>query len=177
MINQMQDFMNEQVQILTGQAQKFGTDPLTGLRETLGYSVQGFESLKEPVRVAAKSGIQLSAVSQKAAQELIELQSGMLTAALTDVATSLERAASAKSLADLFSAQAETMKDSGERLVADANRAVGIFTDAGRGVQKIATQAYETVAKTGTAEPRAAKASRARKTKRASRKPAAKAAA
>ena len=64
MINQMQDFMNEQVQILTGQAQKFGTDPLTGLRETLGYSVQGFESLKEPVRVAAKSGIQLPSLKR-----------------------------------------------------------------------------------------------------------------
>lgn len=174
MISQMQDFMNEQMQILTGQAQKFGADPLVAVRESATYSADGLKSLKEQVRVAARSGVQLTAVSQKAAEDLIELQSEMITTALTEFASSLERAARAKTLPELLTEQAEAVKASGERFLSDANRATAIFAEAGRGVQKVATQAYEKAAKTAEGEfrPKAAAA----KSKRASRKPAAKAA-
>jgi len=171
MISQMQDFMNEQMQIFTGQAQKFGADPLEAVRESATYSADGLKSLKEQVRVAARSGVQLS---QKAAEELIGLQSEMITTALTEFAASLERAARARTLPELLSAQAEAVKANGERFLSDANRATAIFAEASRGVQKVATQAYEKAAKTAEGEfrPKATAA----KAKRAARKPAAKAA-
>jgi len=178
MISQMQDFMNEQMQIFTGQAQKFGADPLEAVRESATYSADGLKSLKEQVRVAARSGVQLTEVSQKAAEELIGLQSEMITTALTEFAASLERAARARTLPELLSAQAEAVKANGERFLSDANRATAIFAEASRGVQKVATQAYEKAAKTAEGEFRpkatAAKATAA-KAKRAARKPAAKA--
>ncbi len=172
MINQFQDFMNEQVQILSGQAQKFGADPFVAVRDSVAYSADGLKQLKEPVRFATRASLQLTALSQKTAEQLIELQSEMITSYLGEVASSLERAASAKSVAELLTEQTEAAKASGERFVNDANRAAAIFVEAGRGVQKVATQAYEKVVKTAEAEVARPKAAGAR----AKRRPAAKAA-
>jgi phasin family protein len=154
MISQFQDFMNEQVQILSGQAQKFGADPFAAVRDSVAYSADGLKSLKEPVRFATRASLELTALSQKTVEELIELQSEMITSALGEVASSLERAASAKSVAELLAEQTEAAKASGERFLNDANRAAAIFVEAGRGVQKVATQAYEKVVKTAEVEAR-----------------------
>lgn len=169
MFSQMQDFVTEQMQAITGQAQQFGADPLALVREGVTFSVDGLKSLKQPVRVAAKSSVQLSAVSHKAFQDLVELQSDVLTTALTEFASGLERAAHAKDVTALVSAQTDAVRASAERLVNDANRAMEIFATAGRDVQQIAVDAYEKVAKPvqPTVAPRKAKAKRARKAKTA----------
>jgi phasin family protein len=176
MINQMQDFMNEQIQVLTGQAQQLGADPLAAMRQGLGYSVDGLKALEQPIRVASRTGVQLTSVYQQAFESLIELQTEMVTSSLNDVAGGLERAAAAKDVATLATVQADTLRASAERFVNDANRALEIFTAAGRGVQKIAGEAYEQAARTAGTAPRAARTGTTRKTKRA-RKPAAKKAA
>ena len=158
MTSQMQDFVTEQMQAFAGQAQQFGTDPLATVREGMAYSVDGLKSLGQPVRAVAHSGVQLSSLSHKTAQELIELQSQMMTAALGEMADGLERAAQAKDLAALVSAQAEALRLSAERLVNDANRAMQIFTAAGRGMQEISVETYEKVARPAAKTTRQAKA-------------------
>lgn len=137
MFSQMQDFITEQMQVFTGQAQPFGTDPLAALREGVAYSVDGLRSLEQPVRAAARSGVRLTSLSHKTAQELIELQSEMMASALDEMAAGFERAAQAQDLAALVNAQAEAWRLSAERFVNDANRAMQIFAAAGRGMQEI----------------------------------------
>lgn len=147
MMSQVQDFVSEQMQALSGQAEQFTKDPFAAAREGFGYSVEGLKALQEPVRVAARSGVQLSSLSQKSLQQLIELQSDAVTATLSEIAEGLERAARAKDMAALVSAQAEALRLSAERMVSDANRALEIFTTAGRGTQQIVTETVEKLAK------------------------------
>lgn len=168
MFNQIQDFVTEQTQALAGQAQKFRDDPVETAREAAVTSAEGIKSLKQPVRVIARSGVKLTAISQTALQGLIELQSEIVTSALTDAAVRLERAARADNVVDLLQEQAEALRATRDRLVDEATRAVAIFKDAGRDVAKVASQAY---AKVVDSDEEAAPAPKsARKAKRPVRK-------
>ena len=135
MFNQIQDFVSEQTQALAGQAQKFRDDPVETVREAAVTSAEGIKSLKQPVRVIARSGVKLTAISQTALQGLIELQSEIVTSALTDAAVRLERAARADNVVDLLQEQAEALRATRDRIVDEATRAVAIFTHAGRDVR------------------------------------------
>jgi hypothetical protein len=170
MFNQIQEFMTEQTQALAGQAQKFRDDPVETVREAAMTSAEGIKSLKQPVRLIARSGVKLTAISQTALQGLIELQSEIVTAALTDAAVRLERAARADNVVDLLQEQAEALRATRDRLVDEASRAMVIFTHAGRDVRKVASQAYAKVVDTAEEELPVARTPRARKTKRPARK-------
>jgi phasin family protein len=166
MINQVQDFVSEQMQAFAGRAQQLGADPLTSVREGATYSAEALQSLKRPVHVAARSGVQLSSLTHKTAQELIELQSRMVTTAIGEIAASLERAAQAQDFAALVTAQADALRASAERLVSDTNRAMEIFAASGRGMQQLANETYESVATTAMATaPRAVRTRAPRKAK------------
>src|SRR5512141_143496 len=80
---EMQECMNEQTQALAHQAQKFRRNPVGFMRKALEDSAEGFKSLKSPVRMVAHAGVKLTVVSQNALQSLIELQSEVITSALT----------------------------------------------------------------------------------------------
>jgi phasin family protein len=168
MLNQIQEFVTEQTQALAGQAQKFRDDPVETVREAAVTSAEGIKSLKQPVRVIARSGVKLTAISQTAMQGLIELQSEIVTSALTDAAVRLERAARADNVIDLLQEQAEALRATRDRLVDEATRAVAIFTHAGRDVRKVASQAYAKVVATDEEVAPAPKATR--KAKRPARK-------
>lgn len=168
MFNQMQDFVSEQMKAFAGQAQEFGADPLAAVREGVTYSADGLKSLKQPVRAAAKSSVELATVSQKAFQDLIELQAEIATKTLTEVAAGLERVAHAKDITTLLSAQTDALRESAERLVNDANRVMEIFATAGRGVQQIAVESFENVAK--PARPAAVKKAKVTRTRKAKAK-------
>ena len=170
MFNQIQEFMTEQTQALAGQAQKFRDDPVETVREAAMTSAEGIKSLKQPVRLIARSGVKLTAISQTALQGLIELQSEIVTAALTDAAVRLERAARADNVVDLLQEQAEALRATRDRLVDEASRAMAIFTHAGRDVRKVASQAYAKVVDTAEEELPVPRTPRARKTKRPARK-------
>lgn len=163
MFSQMQDFMNEQMRTFAGQAQSFGSDPLAFARESLSYSVDGLKALEQPVRAAARSSAQLSKLAHETAQELIELQTQVATASLSEIADALQRASEAKDVAALVSVQAESVRKSAEQFVKDANRAIEILTTAGRGVQQLTVEAYESAAKTAQKSVGAAKTAGARK--------------
>jgi hypothetical protein len=170
MFTQIQDFMTEQKNLLAEQAQKFREDPVESARGAATGSAAGLKSLKDPVRVMARSGVKLTAISQNALQGLIELQSEIVTSALTDAASRLERAARADNVFDLLQDQAEALRATRDRMVDEAARALAIFKDAGHDVRKVATQAYSKVVETAAEETPLAKAAPVRHARRAPRR-------
>jgi len=169
MISQMQDFVSETTSALTGQVQKIRKDSVETVREAVVGSADNLKSLKAPVRVFARSGVKLTTVSQTAVSSLIELQSDVLTSALSEAALRLEKAARAENVIELVRDQFEMLPATRARIVEEAQRAVEIFKVAGRDMKNVATHAYEMV--TETAEERVAEVKGAkRKAKRAVRK-------
>ncbi|RPI16121.1 MAG: hypothetical protein EHM60_02940 [Lysobacterales bacterium] len=145
MINQMQDFVAEQTAALTTQVRKLRKESVETVREVAAGSAEGLKSLKSPVRLFARSGVKLTSVSQSAVANLIELQSDMVTAALTDAALRLERASRADTIVDLVRDQVELVPATRERFVGDAQRAVQILKHAGRDFRGVAAHVYERV--------------------------------
>jgi hypothetical protein len=176
MINQMQEFVAEQAAALTSQVEKMRKESVETVREAVVGSASGLKSLKSPVRTLARSGIKITTVSQTAVASLIELQSDMLTSAISDAALRLERASRADNLVELVREQVEMIPATRDRIVEDAQRAALIFKHAGRDLRGVATNLYERVVETAeenipevTVTKRRAKAG-ARKTKTAVRK-------
>jgi hypothetical protein len=169
MIEQIQDFVSEQTSALTGQVEKFRKESAETVREAFVGSAENIKALKSPVRVFARSGVKLTTVSQTAVSSLIELQSDMLTSALSDVALRLERAARADNVIDLMRDQFEMLPATRARIVEEAQRAVDIFKVAGRDLKNVATHAYELVTEKAEGKVSEVKTAK-RKAKRAVRK-------
>lgn len=123
MFTRIQDFMTEQTNSLVEQARKFGADPAESARRVATGSAVSLKALKDPVRVIARSSVKLTAISRNALQGLIELQSEIVTSALTDAASRLDRAARADNVIDLVQDQAEALLATRDRLVDEAARA------------------------------------------------------
>jgi len=170
MIVEMQGFMSEKSQALADQAQKFRKDPELFIRKALAGSAESLKSLKSPIRVMAHSGVKFTVVSQTAVQNLIELESEVITSALTAAAKRCERAARSEDLVDLVLDQAEMFATTRDRVVDEATRAVEIFKVAGRDMRKVGTHVYEQVFQPVEEELPKAATTRARKAKRPVRK-------
>jgi len=170
MIEQIQDFVSEQTAAITSKVKQIREESTTSVRDAVVESAGSIKSLKSPVRVIARSGVKLTSVSQTAVASLIELQSDVLTSALSDVALRLERAARADGIVDLVRDQYELAYATRGRVVEDAQRAMQIFKVAGRDMKGVATHVYETIV--DTAEEKAAPAVKTakRKAKRVVRK-------
>jgi len=145
MISQMQEFVVEQTSNLTDQVQKIRKGSVETVREAAVGSAEGLKALKSPVRQLARSSVKLTSVSQAAVAGLIDLQSDMVTSAITDAALRLERASRASSIIDLVREQYELIPATRERIVEDAQRAVQIFKHAGRDFRGVATNLYDKV--------------------------------
>jgi hypothetical protein len=154
---------------LAEQIVRFRDEPIETMREVAMSSAGGIKSLKTPVRSLAHSGVKLAAVSQNVVQNLIELESEVITSTLTAAAMRLERAAQAESVVDLVLDQMEMLGATRTRVVDHATRAVEIFKTSGRELRDVAMHAYEVVIKaTEEKAPEVKKAKR--KVKRAVRK-------
>ena len=148
---------------------RFRDEPIEAMREVAMSSAGGIKSLKAPIRAFAHSGVKVATVSQNAVQSLIELESEVITSALTAAALRLERAARAENVVDLVLDQAEMLGATRTRVVDHATRAVEIFKISGRDLRDVAMHAYEVVIKaTEDKVPEVRKAKR--KVKRAVRK-------
>jgi len=90
----------------------------------------------------------ITSVSQTAVASLIELQSDMLTSAISAAALRLERASRADNIVELVREQFEMIPATRDRLVEDAHRAALIFKHAGRDLRGVATNLYERVVET-----------------------------
>lgn len=164
MITETQKFVSEQTQDLAARARKFGKGSVKSARAVVEDSAEGLKQLKSPVRAIARAGVKLAAVSQTAVTNLIELESRMLTDALTDVSSRLTKVAHADNVVDLVRDQATTLRSTGERIVGDATRAVEIVTDAGQDIRKLATHTYKSVVTAGEGTPAKRKAKAKAKT-------------
>ena len=169
MIDRMQEFVAEQTAVLQGQVEKIAKDSVETVRETVVGSAETLKSFKSPVRTLARSGVKVTAVSQTAVASLIDLQSDMLTSAISDAALRLERASRADNIVDLFRDQIEMIPASRDRIVEDGKRAVHIFKVAGRDLRGVAANLYEKVVDTTEEQIPEVKVVK-RKTKRAVRK-------
>jgi phasin family protein len=156
MIVEMQEYVAERGELLRGQVRKLRETSADSVREALTGSADTIKSLKSPVRAIARSGVKLSAVSQEAVQNLIELQSDVVTAALTEMALRLERVTKADNLIELVREQFELVPATRDRMVEDANRAVTILKTAGREFRNVAKHTIDIVYDKGKAEVEAA---------------------
>ncbi len=171
MIAQMQEFVAEQTAVLQGQVEKIAKESVENVRETVVGGAETLKALKAPVRTIARSGIKVTTVSQTAVASFIELQSDMLTSAITDAAVRLERASRADNIVELFREQIEMIPATRARIVEDAQRAAEIFKVAGRDLRGVASSLYERVVETAEEKVPEVKVKVVkRKAKRAARK-------
>jgi len=171
MNSEFNEFLADQKEMLAEQMKLLRMNPVELVREAAQKSAESLKDLKSPVRAAARSGVKLTAISQNTAQRLIELQAEMFTAALTDAAGQLERAVRSDDAVDLLRGQAEALKSTAERIVNDLTQTGAIFKDAGSEMIAVGTHLYDQVFESGEQPMPKAKAPRARKAKRAARKP------
>jgi len=169
MIAEMQEFVAEQTAVLQGQVEKMAKESVETVRETVVGSAETLKSLKSPVRTIARSTIKVTTVSQTAVASLIDLQSDMLTSAISDAALRLERASRADNIVELVRDQIEMIPATRARIVEDAQRAALIFKHAGRDLRGVATHLYERVVETAEENVPEVKIVK-RRTKRAVRK-------
>ena len=169
MIANINEFRSERQRDLAVQMRRFRDEPIETMREVAVNSAGGIKSLKAPVRAFAHSGVKLATLSQNAVQNLIELESEVITSTLTAAAMRLERAAQAEGVFDLVLDQAEMLGATRDRIVDHSTRAVEIFKVAGRDLRDVARHTYEVFIK--ATEDKVPEVKRAkRKVKRAVRK-------
>ena len=114
----MQEYIAERGDLLTGKVRSFRKNSAATVREAITGSAETLKALKSPVRMIARSGVKLTSVSQTAVQSLIELQSDVVTSALTDVALRLERATRAENIVELVREQIELTPATRARMAA-----------------------------------------------------------
>jgi phasin family protein len=173
MIVDMQEFVAERGEVLVGQVRKIRETSVETVREAVVGSAETLKSLKSPVRMIARSSVKLTTVSQATVQNLIELQSDVVTSALNDVALRLERATRAENIVEFVREQIELTPATRARMVEDASRAVTIIRTAGRDIRNVARHAYDSIVEKAEKEVEAPKTAVRRKTaaaKRATRK-------
>ena len=142
MFGQIQELVAQQGDLLRGQVRKLRKNSSASVQTAIFGSADTIKGLKSPVRALARSGVKLVSVSQETVQSLIELQSEVVTAALSEAAQRLERVAKAENLVDLVRGQVELLPATRERIVGDASRTVAILRTAGRDVRAVAKTAY-----------------------------------
>ena len=137
----MQEYISERGDLLTGKVRSFRKNSAATVREAITGSAETLKALKSPVRMIARSGVKLTSVSQTAVQSLIELQSDVVTSALTDVALRLERATRAENIVELVREQIELTPATRARMAEDETRVVTIVKVAGREFRIVAKHA------------------------------------
>jgi phasin family protein len=167
-ISHIQEFVIDKAQALNEQVTRLRQGSVKSARVAVQGSAESLKGLKNPVRLVARSGVRLSTVSQTAVQELIELQSEALTAAITEFALRLERAARAASVGELVRDQVEMLPATRARVADDAGRVLQIVTSTGREIRDLATETFERV--TEAAKKPAPARRRRRKAKKATRR-------
>jgi hypothetical protein len=169
MMSQVQEFVAGKAQALNDQVTRFRQETIRSARVAANDGADSLKALKTPLRTVARGSVRLSTVSQTAVQELIELQSEALTAALNEFALRLERASRAVGVVELVRDQVEMMPATRARLAADAGRVGEIFASAGRELRDVAAQTYGRVADTTEKAAPPRQRARAKKTVRRAR--------
>lgn len=124
------EFIEEQRKGLAELFENLSKSRVAAARNAARQSAARIKELNGRVRALARSGVRLTAVSQNAAQGLIELHAEIVNTALSEAATQIERLAYTESVRDLARMQAEVLQATRQRIVDDIARAVTILKDA-----------------------------------------------
>jgi phasin family protein len=130
------EFLEEQAKGLAELVKNIRKARVKAARQAALDSAVRIKSLNVRVRDLARSGVRLSSISQTAAESLIELQSDIVTTALSDAAQQLQRAASTHSVSELARGQSEVLRAARQRIVEDISRVVVILKDAAGDARK-----------------------------------------
>ena len=132
----LSDFLEEQTKGLSELLQNLTSSRVAAARQAARDSAVRIKSLNGRIRTLARSGVRLTAVSQTAVQDIIELQAEIVTSALSEAASRIERLAYTESVRDLARMQSEVIADARQRIVDDLGRAVTILKDASGAARK-----------------------------------------
>jgi hypothetical protein len=130
------EFIDEQRKGLAELLENLSKSRVAAARNAARQSAARIKELNGRVRSLARSGVRLTAVSQGAAQGLIELHADIVNTALTEAAAQIERMAYTESVRDLARMQAEVLQAARERIVDDIARAMTILKDAAGDARK-----------------------------------------
>ena len=133
----LNEFIDEQKKGLTELLANLSKSRVAAARSAARQSAARIKELNGRVRALARSGVRLTAVSQGAAQGLIELHADIVNSALTEAATQIERMAYTESVRDLARMQADVLQAARQRIVDDMARAVTILKGAAGDVRKV----------------------------------------
>jgi hypothetical protein len=154
----MNEFLNEQRKGLAELVENVRKSRVAAARKAALESAARIKALNGRVRDLARSGVRLTSISQGAAESLIELQSDIVTSALSEAAEQLQRIADTESVGDLARGQLVVLQATRQRIVEDIARAVTILKGAAGDVRKVATRAKTAKTKTKTKAKAKAKA-------------------
>jgi hypothetical protein len=135
------EFIEEQKKGLAELLDNLKRSRVEAARIAARESAARIKALNGRVRDVARSGVRLTAVSQGAAQSLIELHADIVTSALTDAAAQIERMAYTESVRDLARMQAEVLQATRQRIVADMARTVTILKGAAGDARRVVAPA------------------------------------
>lgn len=169
------DFFAEQKQGLRQLAADLRRERVAAARKAAMESAARIRTLTARVRSLARSGVQVTAVSHGAVQNLIELQGEIVSSALNEAAEQMQRMAYTESVRDLARIQSEVLQATRKRIVDDIARAVTILKGAAGDVRKVAQRAPARTAPPARKTVRRKKQAAARKTGRGKGKTAARA--
>jgi hypothetical protein len=135
------EFIEEQRKGLAELFETLSKSRVAAARNAARQSAARIKELNGRVRELARSGVRLTAVSQNAAQGLIELHAEIVNTALSEAATQIERLAYTESVRDLARLQSEVLQAARQRIVDDIARAVTILKDAAGEARSVVTPA------------------------------------
>ena len=170
----MSEFLEEQAKGLAEMAEGLRKSQIAAARKAAMRSAARIRSLNMRAREMAKSGVRLANLSHGTLQRLIGLHEEIVTAALADAATQIEKLAYTDSVRDFGREQARVLAAARERIVNDVSRGMSILRDAAeeartapaprRAVAKTRAKAKKAPRKAAKRAP--AKRKAARKTRR-----------
>jgi len=141
------EFIEEQRRGLAELLENLSKSRVAAARSAARQSAARIKAMNGRVRALARSGVRLTAVSQNAAQGLIELHAEIVNTALTEAAAQIERLAYTESVRDLARLQAEVLQAARERIVDDIVSAVTILKDAAGDARKAVAPSAATAAR------------------------------
>lgn len=146
----MNEFLEEQTRGLKEMAENLRKSQLETARKAALRSAARVRSLNARAREMARSGVKLSNISHGTLERLIGLHEEIVTAALAEAATQIEKLAYTESARDFGRDQARVLQSARESIVNDVSRGMKILREA-------AEQAREVGARAAKAAPAARK--------------------
>jgi hypothetical protein len=126
----MTEFLEEQARGLAEMAEGLRKSQVDAARRAAHRSAARIRSLNARAKEMARSGVRLANISHGTVQRLIELHEEIVTAALADAATQIEKLAYTDSVRDFGREQADVLRAARERIVNDVSRGMSILREA-----------------------------------------------